>query len=599
MCKVRRISEDRSVFVLKDIIKLPEVECRDQLNSNNFDIHFKSPPSQIRFTAHHEDIKSLWLTEIGQYVNDQLALHEHTVDDLRIDPTQVKSDTENDGFRLPHRIEAYVSDGVKPSEIARDYYLPHIEKKTVKAEESEIVVQQQHQHYEQTVQQEHQQQQQAVQHQEQQQTVLQQHHQQQQIVQDKQQQQTVEAKASSVKSEQIVQQSHQATSTTKTVFAEQKQQQISQTVDSQSHATIETKKSTTAVADTQHHNFETKTVEQRSTVQKVEDQQKSIEIKTAEKQQSSRLTRNNAIEQQDSTASATKETTVVDTKSTANTNKQVTPKSGTHCVQIILPETAPPASHNNQIALLPSASNKTHASNPQDADTNQNQSSAGNTASVSGASGGGGGDRNPNRQLYPFQSVSYFNFGDRQGGGGGGDGLPPRSNLPDFLVPPHLITYQTTFEISVRKIPFPDPPTPPKYMKKLVAPTETLEKRTRDFLSARFTSTSTGDALKTARQKMRSLKSMIMLSDDEVRHAEDTIVKAKHGDFQRIYNPYLGAEKPQYEFIELPSEGECSEDTERGTSEQQGQTTMAEQYSSKYSSRSRRTEGIYIYIYDL
>lgn len=572
--------------MLKDIIKLPEVECRDQLNTNNFDIHFKSPPSQIRFTAHHEDIKSLWLTEIGQYVNDQLALHEHAIDDLRIDPTQVKSDTENDGFRLPHRIEAYISDGVKPSEIARDYYLPHIEKKTVKDEESQIVVQKQQQIV--------QQQQQTIQ-QQQQQTVHQQQQQQQQAVQ------TVEAKVSSVKSEQIVQ--HQTTSTAKTVFTEQKQQ-ISQTVDSHSHATVEKEKSTKAVADKLHQTVETKITEQRSTVRKVEDQQKSVEIKSEEKQQYCRLTRNNAIEQQDSTASAAKGITVVDTKSpttTADTNKQVTPKSGTHCVQIILPESAPPASHNNQIALLPSDFNKTHASNPQDADTNQNQSSASNTASGSGAGGGGRGggvDRNPERQLYPFQSVSYFNFGDRQGGGG--DGLTPRSNLPDFLVPPHLITYQTTFEISVRKIPFPDPPTPPKYMKKLVAQTDSLEKRTRDFLSARFTSTSTGDALRTARQKMRSLKSMIMLSDDEVRHAEDTIVKAKHGDFQRIYNPYLGAEKPQYEFVELPSEGECSEEvtdkqSERGTSEQRAQTTMDEQYSSKYSSRSsrkeRRTEG--------
>lgn len=629
ICKVRRISEDRSVFVLKDIIKLPEVECRDQQQSCNFDIHFKLPSSasaasQIRLIAHHEDIKTFWLSEIGQYANDQLALHEHTVDDLRIDPTQVKSDTETDGFRLPHRIDAYVSDGVKPSDIAKDYYLPHIEKKIAKVDESVAA----------TVVGEQQQQQQHI---AQRAEVKTYSVQTEQISQETQQQLSKSEvnTSSSVKSEQIVQVSqqqqqtvHKSDTSTASVKSQQIVQEIGHSVTSSqkssdaekthSHAKVATEKK--QQQDNNQRTTSTIVSEQHNTiVQKVEDQHKKVEVKTEEKNQTNRLTRNNAVEQQDSTAFATKEVTVVDKKSQhQEVNKQVKSEKGidTHCVQFNLPEIVVPiaslehaakpiATPNNQIALLPAYSkSQANTNKPIDADTNHNNqtssSASGSGAGGSSGGGGGGGDRNSDRQLHPFRTVSYFNFGDRQGGDGN-DGQLPKSNLPDFLVPPHLITYQTTFEISIRKIPFPEPPTPPKYLKKLVAQTDSLEKRTRDFLSTRFTSSSTSDALKTARQKMRSLKSMIMLSDDEVRHAEDTIVKAKSGDFQRIYNPYLGAEKPQYEFVELQSEGECSEvsdrqHSDRDISEQRGQTTMDEQYSgSRYSSRSsrkeRRTEG--------
>ncbi|XP_037043462.1 obscurin isoform X3 [Bradysia coprophila] len=135
VCKVRRISDDRSVFVLKDIIKLPESDIHDQVNSNSFDINIKGSQTQLKLTAHQEEIKQLWLNEISQYVNDPLTLHEHAIDDLRIDPTQVKSDVEGEVFKLPQRIAAYESDGTKPSEVAKDHYLPHIEKKLAQAEE--------------------------------------------------------------------------------------------------------------------------------------------------------------------------------------------------------------------------------------------------------------------------------------------------------------------------------------------------------------------------------------------------------------------------------------------------------------------------------
>lgn len=215
------------------------------------------------------------------------------------------------------------------------------------------------------------------------------------------------------------------------------------------------------------------------------------------------------------------------------------------------------------------------------------------TSGASGSGGGGGNYLNPN--LHSYQTISIFNFGDKSNG----PGQPPIPNLPDFLIPPHLITYETSFEIHIRKIPFPLPPPQPKFIKKLLVHTESLERKTRAFLSGNYELGPTDSSIRTARQKIRSLKSTILKSDDEVKHAEDTITKAQSGDFLHIFNPPI-IEKPLYEFIEIPSERseeECSEysdrRSERGISEQTQHENMEDYYTSRYSTRSsrRRVEG--------
>lgn len=228
----------------------------------------------------------------------------------------------------------------------------------------------------------------------------------------------------------------------------------------------------------------------------------------------------------------------------------------------------------------------------QKSDTKANTSSAANTA------GGGGGAISSNNlipNLQNYQTVSIFKFGDKSNG----PGQPPTPNLPDFLVPPHLITYETSFEINVHKIPLPLPPPQPKFIKKLLVHTESLERKTRAFLTGNFELGPNDASIRTARQKIRSLKSTILKSDDEVKHAEDTITKAQSGDFLHIFNPPI-IEKPLYEFIEIPSERseeECSEysdrRSERAISEQTQHENMEDYYTSKYSTRSsrRRVEG--------
>lgn len=119
ICKVRRISDERSVFILKEIVRLPEIEIKD-LDDSKFEIQSKTDGT-ITLTAHKEETKAFWLKEIQQYTTDVVALQEHSIDDLRIDPKQ-HFDSNEPTIKLPHRIEAYEpSKSVKPSDVAEDY----------------------------------------------------------------------------------------------------------------------------------------------------------------------------------------------------------------------------------------------------------------------------------------------------------------------------------------------------------------------------------------------------------------------------------------------------------------------------------------------
>ncbi|KAI8437957.1 hypothetical protein MSG28_010622 [Choristoneura fumiferana] len=85
ICKVKRVSDDRSVFVLKDIIKLPEVEVNELASEPlKFELHQKSPPLSVTLAAHKEQIKNNWLKEILQNISDVVALAEHAADDLQV-----------------------------------------------------------------------------------------------------------------------------------------------------------------------------------------------------------------------------------------------------------------------------------------------------------------------------------------------------------------------------------------------------------------------------------------------------------------------------------------------------------------------------------
>ncbi|XP_026738493.1 obscurin isoform X2 [Trichoplusia ni] len=87
ICKVKRVSDDRSVFVLKDIIKLPEIEVKENPGEPlKFELCHKVPPVSFTLAAHKEQTKTNWLSEIRKHASDVVALAEHAADDLQLEP---------------------------------------------------------------------------------------------------------------------------------------------------------------------------------------------------------------------------------------------------------------------------------------------------------------------------------------------------------------------------------------------------------------------------------------------------------------------------------------------------------------------------------
>ncbi|XP_017774924.1 PREDICTED: muscle M-line assembly protein unc-89 isoform X2 [Nicrophorus vespilloides] len=79
--KVRRISEDRSVFQLKDIIRLPQVEVKDHPDDPFvFELFDKTAGHALTLTCHREQVKDFWLKEIKEFATEI----EEGADDLQV-----------------------------------------------------------------------------------------------------------------------------------------------------------------------------------------------------------------------------------------------------------------------------------------------------------------------------------------------------------------------------------------------------------------------------------------------------------------------------------------------------------------------------------
>ncbi|XP_045464007.1 obscurin isoform X4 [Harmonia axyridis] len=71
ICKVRRISDDRSVFQLKDVVKLHQIEIKDHPEKESiFELVDKATQKSVLLTTHREGVKENWLKEIRQFAKD-------------------------------------------------------------------------------------------------------------------------------------------------------------------------------------------------------------------------------------------------------------------------------------------------------------------------------------------------------------------------------------------------------------------------------------------------------------------------------------------------------------------------------------------------
>ncbi|EAT34172.1 AAEL013559-PA [Aedes aegypti] len=135
--KAKRLSDEKSIFVLKDIVRLPDVQIRD-VDSRAFELLPKvgGRGDTVHLIAYSEEAKQRWIYEIEEYAENAVALQEHANDDLRIDPTQTNID--DSIIKLPQRIEAHKTDeNIKPSDFAESYVV--FKHKTSHREETQSV----------------------------------------------------------------------------------------------------------------------------------------------------------------------------------------------------------------------------------------------------------------------------------------------------------------------------------------------------------------------------------------------------------------------------------------------------------------------------
>ncbi|XP_033229349.1 obscurin isoform X4 [Belonocnema kinseyi] len=141
VCKVRRISEDRSVFVLKDIIRLPEVEVKDHPQEpRSFELHQPGAVGYpITLVAHKDSVKEDWLNEIRQYASDVVALAEHAADDLQLtdEPEISTSKAEPINVQRPKPETAKPPDSKLLEKGKEETATKELESKKVKVEEGE------------------------------------------------------------------------------------------------------------------------------------------------------------------------------------------------------------------------------------------------------------------------------------------------------------------------------------------------------------------------------------------------------------------------------------------------------------------------------
>lgn len=520
-------------------------------------------------------MKAQWISEIKQYADDPLTLHENSVDDIRIDSTQIKPDSEYENFHLPvQRKASYESDGIRPSEVAKNYFLTEEERvynAKQQAENTKILQQQQKEFARQKTR--------AITH--------------------------TKAKTQSQTNTQVqpqikIQESNIEIQSISNISKQRTQAEISTQIKSiekyakpgGTAAAKSQSQSVQSISATPVHGIESVTI--------VKDSNDKIPI---EKEEEIKVTDKiehfvQSLQEAGKLDSVTSQTLVVNCEDSAN---QYCSKFGVDDKNITIPSIdinkakSVTMHESNNINTLDMLTKQMPSEKPQNIYSNANNTNRNENMNATST---------PDNQValgqsphHRLQTISLFNFGDRAGA----PGQPPVPNLPDFLVPPHLITYETSIEINFRKIPPPQLPPQPKFIKKMLVHTESLERRTRAFLSGNFEFGTTDSSLRTARQKIRSLKSTILRSDDEVKHAEDTINKAQSGNFLNIFAPPI-VEPPLYEFIEVPSsqrsDDELSENLDRrnelGQSVQKQELeNMEDYYSSKYSSRSsrRRVEG--------
>ncbi|XP_070068460.1 obscurin isoform X3 [Drosophila takahashii] len=142
--KVRKISENRSVFILQNIVKLPLCNIEHKADEKQIQLSLKTPEANsflpIIIRPHGQESSHLtWFNEISSHINQDVTLQEHNADDLKVDSSQIASESELI-LHLPQRAEAHDPNlSVRPSDVAENFFLSKETKERLQHEQQELL----------------------------------------------------------------------------------------------------------------------------------------------------------------------------------------------------------------------------------------------------------------------------------------------------------------------------------------------------------------------------------------------------------------------------------------------------------------------------
>ncbi|XP_028138772.2 obscurin isoform X2 [Diabrotica virgifera virgifera] len=93
VCKVRRISEDRSIFQLKDCIRLTKVTVKDHPEDKHVFELIDNVGGQAIILKVYRDVKEYWLKEIREFAKEHGDSEETSSDDLKSPPAEKSDET--------------------------------------------------------------------------------------------------------------------------------------------------------------------------------------------------------------------------------------------------------------------------------------------------------------------------------------------------------------------------------------------------------------------------------------------------------------------------------------------------------------------------
>lgn len=514
--------------------------------------------------AHKEDVKSRWLSEIQSFASDLVALQEHATDDLRIDPNHVQQVDEL-LLKLPHRIDSTEPDsGIRPSDFAKDHFLTKsqrgVDDKTetpsdvsdIKIPSAKSAAEPDHssgadKRLQRGI---------AVE----------------SLSQDQQSDTVVEkakaitpseesaAKAQTKPGEKVSRIPIKTTEKpkdepTKTIDCVDNNKRLVEEEEKRKNEERRKQKEAEEIEKRRQEDFrilEEKRKEEEEFAKRQEELTKQQELRKLKEAEEERERRSQ--EEAERKVQLKNEENLRKIQEAGAIDIRVVETVKTEKAVVV--EVATTSAVNTTTAASEGEEQKSANSPDQvvDGATDGKQSTSSTDRTASG-----------NAKAVPLRKIASKPIEDpdppdRRPPQRNSDGAHPPTVIPDFNPPPALV-YHTTFEVSLHKEPLPPPAVPPKITHKVVVHNESLEQRTEEFLRGRCEFDAINYSLESAQSKIKNIKSTFGKSNQETDLAEDTVRKAKSGDFQQIVHPPvpihdLSPRPKPYELVEIVTEPE-------------------------------------------